>query len=260
MPGEEPANARPADSRARLGIPLTPRQRGFSGVAGGAALLAGGAAVFLTENELGSVALLTVGILFAFFALAGLLPTRLKLGDNEIEWQERVGEALSEAVDEAPPESRAALIRTIAELSASAPSLASQSLSGIARESLIMELLRAAIPSDVQWQSALESPDRTSLDAVVIDPSTQHRLGIEVKAYTKPLGGSVIYHLAGRFGSLRMKEMIDSLLLVTASPLTERAQEAAQEAGILVVVASGPEDIPDVRNAILRGLQRPAAG
>jgi hypothetical protein len=83
MPGEEPANARPADSRARLGIPLTPRQRGFSGVAGGAALLAGGAAVFLTENELGSVALLAVGILFAFFALAGLLPTRLKLGDNE---------------------------------------------------------------------------------------------------------------------------------------------------------------------------------
>jgi len=256
----EPVTARPADNPARLAIPLTPRQRRFSGFAGGAALLAGGAAVFLTENELGSVALLTVGILFAFFALAGLLPTRLKLGDNEIEWQERVGEALREAVDEAPPESRAALIRTITELSASAPGLASQSLSGIAREALIMELLRAAIPPDVQWQSAVDSPDLMSLDAVVIDPNTQHRLGIEVKAYTKPLGGSVIYHLAGRFASLRKKESIDSLLLVTASPLTERAQEAAQEADILVVVASGPEDIPDVRHAILRGLQRPAAG
>lgn len=185
MTSREPAPARPADNRARLGIPLTPQQRGFSGVAGGGALLAGGAAVFLTENELGSVALLTVGILFAFFALAGLLPTRLKLGDNKIEWQERVGEALSEVVDEAPPESRAALIRTITELSASAPSLASQALSGIVRESLIMDLLRAAVPTDVQWQSAVESPARLALDAVVVDPNTHHRLGIEVKGVLK---------------------------------------------------------------------------
>jgi hypothetical protein len=52
-----------------------------------ASLGAGGVAVFITHVEAGPVALLFVGLIFMIVALSGRLPTRLKLGENEAEWQ-----------------------------------------------------------------------------------------------------------------------------------------------------------------------------
>ena len=54
------------------------------GIAG---LGAGAVAVFVTHLEAGPVALLAVGLIFMIFGLAGTLPTRLKVGDNEAAWE-----------------------------------------------------------------------------------------------------------------------------------------------------------------------------
>jgi hypothetical protein len=46
----------------------------------------GGVAVFLTHVEAGPVALITAGFLLLLIGMSGQLPSRLKIGDNEAEW------------------------------------------------------------------------------------------------------------------------------------------------------------------------------
>jgi len=78
------------DDLQRHAVKVQPWARwaaGFLGVAGAGS---GGAAVFLTHVEAGPVALIAAGVLFLFLALGGVLPTRLKIGDNEAEFQELV--------------------------------------------------------------------------------------------------------------------------------------------------------------------------
>ncbi|HEX4094116.1 MAG TPA: hypothetical protein VHZ33_35830 [Trebonia sp.] len=62
--------------------------RWLAGVLGAAGAGAGGVAVFLTQAEAGPVALIAAGALFLLLALGGVMPTRVKIGDNEAEWQE----------------------------------------------------------------------------------------------------------------------------------------------------------------------------
>jgi hypothetical protein len=57
----------------------------------------GGTAVFVTNAEAGPVALITAGVLFLLVAIGGVMPTRLKVGDNEAEWTHEIREA-AEAV------------------------------------------------------------------------------------------------------------------------------------------------------------------
>jgi hypothetical protein len=51
------------------------------------ALGAGSVAVFTTHLEAGPVAMLAVGLIFMIVGLAGTLPIRLKVGDNEATWE-----------------------------------------------------------------------------------------------------------------------------------------------------------------------------
>jgi hypothetical protein len=225
----------------------------LSGVAGLVGLASGGAAVFVTDNEAGSVALLTVGVLFSFFGLAGLLPTRLKLGDNEIEWQQQVGDVLTDAVDAARPESRAALVQRIADLSAAAPTVAGRSLAVLAREAVMYEVLRAAIPDHLRWES--QGPGGHRFDALIMDPATGRRLGVELKANAKPLGSAVFGNFLRHLDGIRSDPAADALLLVVNQPLLESARRLAEEQHLPVVTASGPEDTSKLREAIVQGLK-----
>jgi type II secretory pathway component PulM len=72
----------------RHAVKVEPWARWVAGFLGVAGVGSGGAAVFLTHVEAGPVALIAGGVLFLFVALSGVLPTRVKIGDNEAEWQE----------------------------------------------------------------------------------------------------------------------------------------------------------------------------
>lgn len=72
----------------RQAVKIQPWARWIAGFLGAAGVGSGGAAVFLTHVEAGPVALIAGGVLFLFLALGGVMPTRLKIGDNEAEWQE----------------------------------------------------------------------------------------------------------------------------------------------------------------------------
>lgn len=72
----------------RQAVRIQPWARWVAGFLGAAGVGSGGVAVFLTHVEAGPVALIAGGVLFLFLALGGVMPTRLKIGDNEAEWQE----------------------------------------------------------------------------------------------------------------------------------------------------------------------------
>jgi hypothetical protein len=71
-------------------VKVQPWARWIAGFLGAAGAGSGGAAVFLTHVEAGPVALIAGGVLFLFLALGGVMPTRLKIGDNEAEFHELV--------------------------------------------------------------------------------------------------------------------------------------------------------------------------
>jgi len=86
--------------------------RAATGAVSVAALLAGGLATFKTDNEIGTSALLFVGVLGGIVTLLGRIP-RIKVGENEIDpgtayivgeraGAERVAEAVVEQVKNNP--------------------------------------------------------------------------------------------------------------------------------------------------------------
>lgn len=85
----------------RQAVKVQPWARWVAGFLGAAGVGSGGTAVFLTHVEAGPVALIGGGVLFLFLALGGVMPTRLKIGDNEAEWQE-LAESVANIQRQAP--------------------------------------------------------------------------------------------------------------------------------------------------------------
>jgi hypothetical protein len=106
----------------RAAVSLTRPMRWAALVLGLAGLVAGGTAVFSTRLEAGPVALLAVGLILALMGLAGVMPTRLKVGDNEAEFyqeqQRQVARVLQEEVESAAAQSLQIIVegRSEAEL------------------------------------------------------------------------------------------------------------------------------------------------
>jgi hypothetical protein len=73
-----------ADQKQGALVPLPRSQRGFAVVLGALASVTGGVAVFRTSNGAGTTALLIVGAFFLLIGSLGVLPVRLKIGDNEL--------------------------------------------------------------------------------------------------------------------------------------------------------------------------------
>jgi tetratricopeptide (TPR) repeat protein len=95
-PEKEQSNTADRPVRIRSGA------RGLAGVIGLVSLGAGGAAVFVRDVEAGPVALIAVGFFFLIIAVSGVLPTRLKFGENEAEWREetKIAERIKRSTDD----------------------------------------------------------------------------------------------------------------------------------------------------------------
>lgn len=89
-------------SRREL-IPIPRKSRWSLGLAGLVSFIAGGVAVFTRSNEAGPVALIGVGAVLLMVAVAGFMPTLLKVGDSEARWHREVAESV-ERIDRAASE------------------------------------------------------------------------------------------------------------------------------------------------------------
>ena len=258
------APRRAARATNKLGTPS--RVAAFAlGIAG---LGAGAVAVFVTHLEAGPVALLAVGVIFMIVGLAGTLPTRLKVGDNEAAWEieRQAVETFVERVAEGTPAAnQREFLGALGDLAEDAPEVAARGISAFAYE----QQLRAELEEVV---SELESsfPDRhpvgfatevisdqQMVDAIIQGP-TGRLVAVEAKLSAQHLAPSWIDIMHRRFfENSRPLDDFAALLLVTRTPLTGALAERLKEySEIRHVLFRGPED----RGALKRALREVLAG
>jgi hypothetical protein len=147
MPDRDEVAVKPQLMRAPIRLGKPSRWSAF--VLGLAGLGAGSVAVFVTHLEAGPVALLLVGLVLALIGLGGVLPTRIKIGENEAEFQHVIGDALQTLVETARPESKEEVAEVIDRVAEVAPDTASSALSTIAYERLVERML-SRVASDIR--------------------------------------------------------------------------------------------------------------
>lgn len=193
---------------------------------GVASLGAGGVAVFITHVEAGPVALLAVGLIFMIVALSGRLPTRLRIGENEAEWQDLAGGIIETAVDASPPNVKAEIAPQLEELAEVAPRAAAPALSGLAYESSIAaSIARTAITlPGVERISTWVAVEEVGEFDFAIEASRNRLILVEVKGVPR-LSSSQIAAIFAKAQAYREAhpELKVGLLLVTRYQLSASA-------------------------------------
>lgn len=230
------------------------------GIAG---LALGALAVFVTHLEAGPVALLAVGLIFMIVGLAGILPTRLKVGDNEAAWEierEAVQVFVERVAEEAPVERQPDLLDALGELAEDAPQVAAVGISAMAYERQLREEINQAIEQiqtvrgdgkPIKFTTQITA-DRQRTDAILEGP-TGRLVAIEVKISGKNLSSAW-------FDILHQKIISQSrawrgpgvMLLITRDQLSPAAQNRLSEyPEIHHVIFGGPRDRAALLNALI---------
>jgi hypothetical protein len=216
-------------------------------------MLAGMLAVFVTENEAGTVALLFTGLLLLLPALAGAMPRRIVWGDKEIDWGP-LEDFLQDVFADADEQQRAAL--TGDEGSERLPPPARSVVSdAMLRAVTYEESVASAAPQEATVQLAGRTRD-AGFDFLLSSPSGKH-LAVEVKAYSRPLPASAARLVLGALRRPTTMPTIDEFLLVSATEPTSSAREMLSDAGVHIVVLPDPSE-PQVltrKMADLLGIQ-----
>jgi hypothetical protein len=229
------------------------------GIAG---LGAGAVAVFVTHLEAGPVALLAVGLIFMIVGLAGTLPTRLKVGDNEAAWEleRQAVETFVERVAEVTPvANQREFLGALGELAEDAPEVAARGISAFAYEQQlraeleeVVRELEHSFPDGQPVDFVTEvTADRQMVDAIIQGP-TGRLVAVEAKLSAQRLAPSWIDLMHQRFFD-KQRESGDfaALLLVTRTPLTPAlAKRLEQYPEIWHVLFRGPEDRGKLKRAL----------
>lgn len=224
---------------------------------GAASLGAGGVAVFITHVEAGPVALLFVGLIFMIVALSGRLPTRVKIGENEAEWQEVAGDIIETALDSATPSTKAEVAPQLEKLAEVAPRAAAPALSGFAYESSFMQIVALAalkVPGFEQAQASVRLDQVGEFDLVV--QATDNRFILfEVKASPRLSTAQVAAIMEkAYFYRQTYPDRKVGLLLVSKYPLSAAVQAMfMQTPNASCIVVRGFED-ENVLIAAINGL------
>jgi hypothetical protein len=211
---------------------------------------AGGVAVFTQDVEAGPAIMIGIGAFFFLVGIVGLMPTRLKFGDNEAEWQ-AFTEFVEQTVEDAPAEDRPELFRRLNELNKALPEAASPALGAMLYEQSVLEMVRE-IAHDLRPQIHTESQvgPGARFDRHVTGP-TGRRIAIEIRAGRRPTSSyRELYH---RFSQFKDELGLEHLMIVTADrPSNQVETFVADLDDASLVTVAGPEDMPSLRQEITR--------
>lgn len=257
----ETTPAKPIGTRSP--VKLRPLPRWVLGILGLAGMGGGSVAVFTQDVEAGPVAMIGIGAFFFVIGLLGLMPTRLKIGDNEAEWLQEVGAEVAAVADLVPQYSRVELMASLARLVRVSPEAASPAMAGVAYEELVVGLLTLAIDSinkDLpESQKVRLTPQQRYPDVqfdAVLEQGTTRVIGVETKAYSRDIPRQLIHEMLGRASAWQPGSETTRVLLVTRTKLTQGAELVLEAtAGELEhVVVGGMEDLPFLVKAVRRCL------
>ena len=258
--------ARRRTTRAANQLGTRSRVAAFAlGIAG---LGAGAVAVFVTHLEAGPVALLAVGLIFMIVGLAGTLPTRLKVGDNEAAWEieRQAVETFVERVAEVTPvANQREFLGALGDLAEDAPEVAARGISAFAYEQQLRAELEEVV-RDLEHSFPDGQPvdfvtevtaDRQMVDAIIQGP-TGRLVAVEAKLSVQRLAPSWIDLIhQSFFDKSRASDDFAALLLVTRTPLTRALAERLKEyPDIRHVLFRGPEDRGALKRALREMLAR----
>jgi hypothetical protein len=257
------APRRAARATNKLGTPS--RVTAFAlGIAG---LGAGAVAVFVTHLEAGPVALLAVGLIFMIVGLAGTLPTRLKVGDNEAAWEieRQAVETFVERVAEVTPvANQREFLGALGDLAEDAPEVAARGISAVAYEQQlraeleeVVRELEHSFPDRQPVKFVTEITADRQVDAIIQGP-TGRLVAVEAKLSAQRLAPSWIDLMHQiYFDKSRASSDLTALLLVTRTPLTRALAERLKEyPEIRHILFRGPEDRGALKRALREVLAR----
>jgi hypothetical protein len=238
---------RPQTLRAAVRLGKPSRWAAF--VLGLAGVGAGALASFKAHLEAPPVALLAVGLILVLVGLAGVLPTRLKVGDNEAEfYQERerqVADVLRKEVEAVTLGDKARVAEIVDRVAEVAPEVAAP-----AQSALMYDYLVRGLTDDIA-----DEPDIAAL----ANAHPRRHLLLET-AYAA--------HDNFRLPTFRVDHIYEkavqsglansSLLLVTRSPLAEPISTMSKRRrGLYHVIVRGLDDKDALRTAILEASTGP---
>ncbi|MGW0409866.1 hypothetical protein ACWDZX_00885 [Streptomyces collinus] len=214
--------------------PLSRWERLAASLSGSALSGAGAAAVFITDNQAGSVALLLVGVVLLVMAINGSPLTRARYQDYELFMARRRRQIVATINEDSPEEARQALqVLSTVDPGASRDPLVAQ-MSALVLQREVVNRLTSLYPSTV----VAGGPGDMGLDAVI--PTERGVVGIQVKAGTTPLHGSALRVMALSAAHARPTAALDgvgALLVVTNRPLPETLPRRLRELRSVLPVA-----------------------
>lgn len=131
------------DTKAATSHELSTAARAFAWFVGMAGLGSGAAGAFAGDLEAPPVALLAVGVIFLLVGMSGRLPRRLKIGDNEAEWEPVVAAAFEDLAEQVPSSKRGAVVDALDDLATVAPHAAASAASRLFRGQARLDAVRA---------------------------------------------------------------------------------------------------------------------
>lgn len=219
--------AEPTESEPSTSDPLSGLQRFAAAVVGTAASGAGGASVFLTSNQAGSVALLALGAGFLIMSVNGMPILGAKLKDYELTMAPRRRRVLDQARLEPPEEAKLALdvLQQIDPGASSDPAFA-QVRGRLYHQEVATALLRVSIT---------EFPESTIARSDYDDGAVVLRIGpwfidVDVRYFSRPeqMGSGFSRIVLSLFA--RAQNSIAGQMLVTNASLSDRRIREADQA------------------------------
>jgi hypothetical protein len=220
-------------------------------VVGAGGLAGGGVATFTRDVEAGPVALIAIGGLFFLIALSGLMPTRLKFGDNEAEWK-AVQEYVEATVDDASAEDRPELLSRLQGLARSAPQATGPAIEAVLYEATLLEMIREIahdVRPEVTTLSVVGVSDR-HFDMQVTGPQGRIAL-VEIKFRSSP-SRAFYDSLYERF--LKSREQLPgaNFLIVTPDTVHPAGRALmAEHPDVQILQVTGYEDLQILRQTLI---------
>lgn len=241
-------------------IRLNDVQRWLIGILGAGGLGGGSVATFMDSAEAGPVAMIAVGAIFLLIGLAGVLPTRLKIGDNEAEFWEEVGEKVGEVIEDLPAPVRAEVIASIAT---STPEAVAPALRAAAYEEMVIKMIEDAVATfnarrpNPEDHVRVERPSRQDrYDVLIVDP-LGCSVEIDARSYNKPIGQSMVDAVVGAhlMSSPDAPDRNRRMLLVSRTGLTKAARQAIGDVDFVhTVLIEGTQDSSRMLDALQKAL------
>jgi hypothetical protein len=223
--------------------------RWIAGLVGAASLSAGAVAAFTRSLEAPPVGLMAIGTIFLLIGLAGVMPTRLKIGDNEAEWQavvEGYRELVDEVVDDSPPARQQLIVERLASVD---PPAAYSAMTGLTYERTILGMLKEIVEGRGDHFASIPAftNDSTILDydALITRADGKRRTLVEIKRTRPSMTAEWVDDLHRRLiAPINYQLGIQMLLLIVDQPLPLATQKRLNAfAQIRYIVCGGRHDI-----------------